>query len=91
MASTGPSRKTLVGIRYSGPSLERAAAVVKSFMFEASGREAAGGAGAENLLGFRVDDEQPAGRAAALVEPGAHLVAAGARLGSAGQQQEKAC
>jgi hypothetical protein len=51
----------------------------------------AGGAGAEDLLGFGVDDEEPARRAAALVQPGAHPVAGSAGLGPAREEQEKAC
>jgi hypothetical protein len=38
LASSLPSRKTLVGTRVSGPRRESTVAVVNSFMFEASER-----------------------------------------------------
>ena len=74
-----PSLEDLVAIRVSGPSRASAVEVVNSFMFEASERGRPAALRADDLAGFGVDHEQAAGAAAALVQPGAHLVAGFAR------------
>ena len=82
-----PSRKTLVGIRWSAPNIDSAVDVVNSFMFEASGRGRPGGARRRGPAGFGVDDEESAGRRR---RPGAARTRIWSQLGLAWAARDRA-